>query len=371
MTVMIEPSIVEEPAGEVRGERVSRYRLDDGAGTTVTLLTYGGIVESLHVPGRDGERANVVLGFGTLAEYAALNGAPSPELPSGVGTYFGALVGRYANRIAGGCFALDGRAYELSRNDGTSSMHGGDIGFDQRVWSATTLQSGDGVGLRLEYDSPDGEMGFPGTLHAVATYLLEPPGRLTLELSATADAPTVCNLSNHSYWNLGGESSGSALDHLLEVRAESFLPVDAELTPTGELRAVAGGPFDFRRATAVSARIREGDEQIVAGRGYDHCFVLDGGGSDEPALAATLYDPRSGRGVRVLTTQPGIQLYSGNFLDGTVRGSSGRLYRQGDGIALEPQHFPDSPNHPEFPSTIVRPGERYEETIVFELFCDR
>jgi aldose 1-epimerase len=256
--------------------------------------------------------------------------------------------------------------HELSRNDGTTSMHGGDVGFDQKLWSADTFEERGACGVRLQSTSPDGEMGFPGTLHAVATYRLEAPGRLTLELQATADAPTVCNLTNHSYWNLGGESAGSALGQLLEIAAEQYLPVDADLVPAGRPAGVAGTPFDFRRAEQISARIREGDEQLVLGRGYDHCFVL-GGPSRRPRQAARLHDPGSGRTLRLFTTQPGLQLYSGNFLDGTVRGTSGHLYRQGDGVALEPQHLPDSPNRQDFPSSVLRPGERYEETIVFEL----
>jgi aldose 1-epimerase len=363
--------IEEELAGDTGGVPVARFRLDNGAGMSVSILSFGGVLESLHFPDRNGEPANVVLGYGSLDEYVACNGSLSPALPSGRATYFGALIGRFANRIAGGRFRLDGEDHEVSRNEGTSALHGGDVGFDQRVWASSPLREDGAVGVRLEYTSPAGEMGFPGSLHAVATYRLDAANRLSLELAATCDAPTVCNLTNHSYWNLGGESSGSALAHELTLAAGHYLPVDETLVPTGELRPVSGTPFDFGRPVPIEARIRDADEQLAVGHGYDHCFVLAAGRRRSPEPAATLTDPRSGRGLRLSTTQPGMQLYSGNVLDGALRGSGGRLYRQGDGIALEPEHFPDAPNHPEFPSTVLRPGGRYEETIVFELFCER
>jgi aldose 1-epimerase len=360
--------ISEERAGEVGGRPVLRYRLANDAGMTVEILSYGATVQSLRVPDRDGNDANVVLGFATLREYVELNAAPTVANPGSAGVYFGSLIGRYANRLAGGHFELDGVRYEIPRNGGDNALHGGDVGFDQRVFTAAVVEGDGRVGVRLEYESPAGEMGFPGTLQTVATYLLEEENRLILEMRATTDAPTVVNLTNHSYWNLAGESSGPVLDHLLSIEAEQFLPGDEALTPTGEIRAVSGTPFDFRRPVPIGARIREPDPQLAMGHGYDHNFVLRQASPPAPVLAATALDPVSGRGLRVHTTQPGVQFYSGNFLDGSVRGSGGRLYRQSDGFALETQHFPDAPNHPGFPSTVLRPGESYEETIVYEMF---
>ncbi|HTW98021.1 MAG TPA: aldose epimerase family protein [Acidimicrobiales bacterium] len=387
-------TITESLAGEVAGAGVHRYLLANAAGMSVEILSYGGTISRLEAPDRDGNLANVVLGFATLEEYVDSNANPTVVNPGGSGVYFGSIIGRYANRIAGGTFELDGVAYEVPRNEGSCALHGGDVGFDQRVFSAAVVEGEQGPALRLEYESRAGEMGFPGTLLVVATYRLDPENRLSLELRATSDAATIVNLTNHTYWNLAGESSGSALDQLLTVHAGRYLPVDEVLVPTGELRHVDATPFDFRRPAPIASRIREADGQLALGHGYDHNYVLDSGpvrgagasadggggaalvsgsvqgGERGPALAASALDPGSGRGLRLYTTQPGMQLYSGNFLDGSVRGTGGRLYRQGDGFALETQHFPDSPNHPEFPSTVLRPGARYEETIVFELFVD-
>ncbi len=337
------------------GTEIRRFVLRNARGMRARVLTYGAILESLEVPDRAGALANVVLGLGSLGDYAAR----SP--------YFGAVVGRYANRIARGRFELDGTAYQLARNDGPNALHGGGRGFSRRAWEVVASDAGR---LRLARTSPDGEEGYPGTLRVEVAYALEDDA-LRLDYAAETSAPTVLNLSNHSYWNLGGEGSGTALDHELTVHAGRFTPVDATQIPTGELRPVEGTPFDFRRPTPVGARIREGDGQLLIGRGYDHNWVLDA----EPAgdglrPAARLRDPPSGRVLEVLTDQPGLQFYSGNFLDGTLVGPSGRAYRQGDALVLETQHFPDSPNQAHFPSTVLRPGERFRSTTVLRLTTD-
>jgi aldose 1-epimerase len=329
--------------------------LRNARGMRARILTYGAILEGLEVPDRAGAPANVVLGLTSLRDYDTR----SP--------YFGAVVGRYANRIARGRFELDGRTYQLARNDGPNALHGGVRGFSRRAWQ---VAASDERRLRLVLTSPNGEEGYPGTLRVEVAYTLEDDA-LHLDYAAETDAPTVVNLSNHSYWNLGGEGSGSALGHELTIPAGRFTPVDATQIPTGELRDVAGTPFDFRRPTPVGARIREGDGQLLIGRGYDHNWVLDsapGAGGLRPA--ARLRDPRSGRVLEVLTDQPGLQFYSGNFLDGTLVGPGGHAHRQGDALVLETQHFPDSPNQPAFPSTVLRPGERFRSTTVLRFTTD-
>jgi aldose 1-epimerase len=362
--------VTERVAGEAGGEPVRTYVLSNSAGTEVSVLNYAGIVQSVKFADRYGEADNIVLGFRTLGEYVRYNAARTAANPEGAGTYFGALIGRYANRIAGGRFRLEGQAYQVPVNNGGNSLHGGDVGFDQKVW-APTLTRGDGtVGLRLEYTSPAGEMGFPGTVAAVATYTLDNANRLSLLLEATTDAPTVVNLTNHTYWDLAGGHAGTIYDHVLQIDADAFTPVDGALIPTGEVRPVAGTPFDFREPTAIGEQIREEDPQLLIAWGYDHNWALNGAGSGSLRPVATVFDPKSGRGLRVHTTQPGLQFYSGNFLNGSLAGSGGRNYRQSDGFALETQHFPDAPNHPEFASTELRPGEKYSETTVFELFCE-
>jgi aldose 1-epimerase len=361
--------VIEHVVGEVRGEPVYEYVMANGAGTEVTILNYGGIVRSVRFPDRGGRTDNVVLGFRALDEYVRFNAAQTAANPEGAGTFFGALIGRYANRIAGGRFRVGGQSCQAPANSGGNALHGGDVGFDQRVWGPTVIRDDGVVGLHLDLTSPAGDMGFPGTLTAAATYTLDDANRLTLTLEATTDAPTVVNLTNHSYWDLAGEHAGTIYDHVLQIDADAYTPVDEALIPTGELRPVAGTPFDFREPTAVGGRIREEDPQLVIARGYDHNWALNTGGTGSLLLAATVFDPKGGRGLRLHTTQPGLQFYSGNFLNGSVVGSGGRIYRQGDGFALETQHFPDAPNHPEFASTELRPGERYSETTVFEFFC--
>ncbi|MFJ8908382.1 aldose epimerase family protein [Streptomyces sp. NPDC102359] len=343
---------VREPFGRLAdGTRVDRWTLENG-GTRLKVLSYGGIVQSLEIPDRRGRRANVSLGFAALEDYVA----SSP--------YFGALIGRYGNRIGKGTFTLDGKRYQLSVNDGENSLHGGAQGFDKRVWDVEPFTRGSDVGLYLYYTSVDGEMGYPGTLRTKVTYTLTRDGDWRVHYEAVTDRPTVVNLTSHVYWNLAGEGSGSVLDHELSVAAGRYTPIDAGLIPTGELAKVAGTPFDFRRAKPVGRDIRTAHQQLLYGQGFDHNWVLDKGITTRPEHVATLRDPSSGRTLRIATNEPGLQFYSGNFLDGTLVGSGGRVYRQGDGLCLETQHFPDSPNRPSFPSTVLRPGRTYRTTTV-------
>ena len=356
------PTISKEPFGSVNGQAVDRFTLANGHGMTVRILTYGGIIQELSVPDRTGHKANVVLGFATLDDYVAHN---SPV--AGGGVYFGALVGRYANRIAKGTFTLDGQTFHVPVNNNGNSLHGGTIGFDKKVWSAAEIHGTDSVGLRLTYVSPNGEMGYPGTLTTVATYMLDDANRLSLRFQATTDAPTVVNLTNHSYFNLAGEASGDVYRQVLQVNADRFTPTDTTQIPTGVLAPVAGTPMDFRTPTAIGARINQNDPQLLTGQGYDLNWVLNRPSGNGLAFAARAVDPASGRVLSVFTTQPGIQFYSGNFLTGTLVGTSGHAYRQSDGFALETQHYPDSPNHANFPSTVLRPGQAYDQTTVFQL----
>lgn len=330
-------------------------------GTTATVLTLGAILQSLSVPDRDGRMADIVLGFPTLAPYLLGN------------EYFGAIIGRFANRIADGRFSLDGREYALARNDGANALHGGIYGFDKCLWTITAIDPAQGVMLRLV--SPDGDEGYPGELTVDVRYALDAAGALSIEYRAVTDRATVVNLTNHSYFNLAGEgSSPSALEARLTIIADHYLPVDPALIPTGERRNVTGTPFDFRAPTPITDRVRDADDpQIAVAHGYDHNYVLRGGVTPVPRLAARLDDPASGRSLELLTTEPGLQLYSGNFLDGTAVGKRGTAYRRGDGVALEVQHFPDSPNQPAFPATRLDPGEFYRQTTIyrFGVLADR
>jgi aldose 1-epimerase len=333
------------------GTKVHRWSLENG-GTRMKVLSYGGVVQSLEIPDRRGRYANVSAGFDDLDDYVAR----SP--------HFGALIGRYGNRIAKGRFTLDGTTYQLSVNDGENSLHGGALGFDYRVWDVEPFAEGSDVGLRLRYTSADGEMGYPGTLKAKVTYTLTRSGDWRIDYEATTDKATVVNLTSHVYWNLAGEGSGTIEDHELSIAASRFTPTDAGLIPTGELAKVAGTPFDFRRAKPIGRDIRAGHPQLVLAKGFDHNWVLDKGITARPEHIATLRDPSSGRTLRIATDQPGLQFYSGNFLDGTLTGPGGSVYRQGDALCLETQHFPDSPNQPSFPSTVLRPGQTYRSTTV-------
>jgi aldose 1-epimerase len=359
------PTISKEPFGSVDGTAVHRYTLANAAGETVRILTYGGIIQELTVPDRRGRAANVVLGFATLDEYVARN-APGGGGP----VFFGALVGRYANRIAKGTFTLDGTTYHLPVNNNGNSLHGGTAGFDQKVWDATETAGEDRVSLRLRYVSPDGEMGYPGTLTTDVTYTLDNDNQLTVNYRATTDSPTVVNLTNHTYWNLAGESSGSVYDQRLHLNADHYTPTDATQIPTGAVDPVKGTPLDFTEPTAIGARIHHADPQLLTGQGYDLNWVLNRESADGLELAARAEDPESGRVLTVWTTLPGIQFYSGNYLTGALTGTGGRTYRQSYGFALETQHFPDSPNHPHFPSTVLRPGEVYDHTTVFRLSAE-
>ncbi|MEU8599391.1 aldose epimerase family protein [Streptomyces parvulus] len=333
------------------GTKVYRWSLVNG-GTRMKVLSYGGVVQSLEIPDRRGRYANVSAGFSALDDYVA----SSP--------YFGALIGRYGNRIGRGRFTLDGKAYQLSVNDGEQSLHGGAQGFDKRVWDVEPFTAGSDVGLVLYYTSVDGEMGYPGTLRAKVTYTLTRRGEWRVDYEATTDKATVVNLTSHVYWNLAGEGSGTVEDHELSIAASRYTPTDAGLIPTGELAGVAGTPFDFRRVKPVGRDIRDDHPQLVTAKGFDHNWVLDKGVTERPEHVATLRDPASGRTLRIATDQPGLQFYSGNFLDGTLTGTGGALYRQGDALCLETQHFPDSPNQPSFPSTVLRPGETYRTSTV-------
>ncbi|MYT70960.1 MULTISPECIES: aldose epimerase family protein [unclassified Streptomyces] len=333
------------------GTRIYRWSLQNG-GTRLKVLSYGGIVQSLEIPDRHGRYANVSLGYDTVAAYVAGT------------TFFGATIGRYGNRIAKGQFTLDGTAYQLSVNDGVNSLHGGAKGFNTRVFDVEGFTSGQDVGLHLYYTSVDGEMGYPGTLRTRVTFTLTASGDWRIDYRATTDKATVVNLTNHTYYNLAGEGSGSIHDHELTIAAARYTPTDTGLIPTGERAKVAGTPFDFTRAKRIGRDIRAGHPQLVIAKGFDHNFVLDKGVTAQPQHSVTLRDPDSGRTLKIATDQPGLQFYSGNFLDGTLVGTSGRTYRQGDGLCLETQHFPDSPNQPSFPSTVLRPGQTYRTTTV-------
>lgn len=338
------------------GAPVSIYTLTNAHGVEARIMTYGGILVSLKTPDREGKLADVVLGFDSVEGYQA---NPGP--------FFGALIGRYANRIGHARFRLGGMEYHLDKNDGANTLHGGARGFDKRVWTARELPD---AGLELTYHSEDGEEGFPGDLTATVAYHLTDANELRIDYSATTDKLTVVNLTNHSYFNLKGAGSGDILSHRLTLNADRFTPVDAGLIPTGELRPVAGTPFDFRKPTLIGARIGEPDQQLTLAHGYDHNWVLNRSG-DGLTLAARAEEPATGRVLEVLTTQPGVQFYTGNFLDGTIRGKAGKVYGYRAGFALETQHFPDSPNEPKFPSTELKPGQRFRSTTVFRFLTEK
>ena len=335
------------------GDNIDLYTLRNAGGVSAQITTFGGRLVSLTAPDRHGRCADIVLGFDDLAGYLGSN------------PYFGALVGRYANRIAKGEFSLDGKQYSLVRNSGENALHGGTHGFDKVVWEAAEETSGATPSLHLHYFSAAGEEGYPGTLDVHVRYTLSDDNELRINYRATTDSHTVLNLTNHSYFDLSGVGSGKILDCVVTIHANRFTPVNAHLIPTGELRAVAGTPFDFRQPAVIGSRIDDGGEQLKYGAGYDHNFVLNGNGN-ALSLAAKAVDPHSGRVLEVLTTQPGIQFYTGNHLDGSVKGK-GCTYGPRTGMCFETQHFPDSPNQPEFPSTELKAGSEYQVTTVFRL----
>ena len=347
-----ETKVTSQPFGKIPdGTAVEIFTLSDGP-YEARITNYGGVVVSLKAPDRNGKSADVVLGFDDLNGYVANFNGPSTA-------FFGAIIGRYGNRIGHGSFTLDGKKYSLPLNNGENTLHGGPHGFNNVVWKAKPIMNG----VELTYLSKDGEAGYPGNLSAVVRYTLV-KGDLRIEYSATTDKDTVVNLTNHSYFNLAGR--GDILSHQLTLHASRFTPVDAGLIPTGELKSVAGTPFDFRKATAIGARINADDEQLHRGRGYDHNWVLDSGGG-KLTEAAELYDAGSGRVLKVLTDQPGIQFYSGNFLDGSIKGKGGKPDELHAALCLETQHFPDSPNHSDFPTTELKAGARYHTVTVYSL----
>ena len=332
------------------GSEVTLVTLSNSNGIEVDIISYGGIVTRLVTPDADGRCGDIVLGLDSLDDYVTSN------------PYFGALIGRYGNRIAGGRFTLDGETSQLDTNDGDNHLHGGVIGFDKKNWGMAPFVTGDSAGVVMTLTSPDGDQGYPGTLYTEVTYELTNGDELDMRFSATTDKPTVVNLTQHSYFNLAGK--GDILGHVLTIPAERFTPVGGGLIPTGELRPVAGTPFDFREPKAIGRDIGADDGQLQLGLGYDHNFVLKGQADDELILAARVTEPTSRRVLEIWTVEPGVQFYSGNFLDGTLQGQ-GRVHAFRSGFCLEPQHFPDSPNQPDFPSTTLRPGERYQTRIVY------
>ncbi len=347
------PMVKKEPFGTTPdGKAVELYTLTNSHGIEVRVTNYGGIVVSVKTPDKSGHFADITLGFDTLPGYSSNH------------PYFGALVGRYGNRIANGKFTLDGKEYTLAKNNGPNALHGGLKGFDKVVWQAESFQKGTEAGVILKYTSADGEEGYPGTLHTTVTYSLDDKDAFTIDYHATTDKDTPINLTNHTYFNLAGEGSGSILGEELMLNADHFTPVDSTLIPTGKIASVKGTPLDFTKPTIVGSRINDKDEQMVRGGGYDHNFVINHHGAGL-ALAARVYDPASGRVLEVDTTQPGVQFYTANFLDG-VHGKHGHIYNKRDALCLETQHYPDSPNQPSFPSAILTPGQTYHEVTVWK-----
>jgi len=337
------------------GSKVDAVVLSNAHGMQARIIALGASIQSLSTPDRNGKSANIALGYASLADYVG-----NPQ-------YFGATVGRYANRIAKGKFTLDGKAYSIPVNNGVNSLHGGSKGFDKVLWTVGEVQHDAGkASVTLSYVSPDGDMGYPGKLTASVTYTLDEENRLSIDYRATTDKTTIVNLSNHAYWNLSGEGSGSVLNNLLTIAGDAYLPVDAGSIPTGEIRKVAGTPFDFRVAKPIGRDIRSNDAQLLNGHGYDHNWVISKDEAAAPRVVARVEDPASGRVLTLKSSKPGLQFYSGNFLDGTSVGTGGHVYRQGDAFVLEPQLYPDTPNHPAFGSARLEPGHEYRNLIVYE-----
>jgi aldose 1-epimerase len=346
-------SITQSSYGTTKGgQPVEKYTLKNAAGMTMEVITYGGIITALTAPDRDGNFENVVLGYDSLAQYEREN------------PFFGAIIGRYGNRIAGGKFTLDGTEYALETNDGPNHLHGGVKGFDKVVWTATEMPSDTDPALKLTYLSPDGAGGYPGNLNTTVVYTLKADNILAVSYEATTDKPTIVNLTQHSYFNLSGDLSTTILDHVLMIDAEQYLPVDGTLIPTGDLAAVAETPFDFTEPKPIGRDIEASNEQLTKGKGFDHCWVLDDPGGSDPV--ATLHHPATGRFMEVYTQEPAIQFYSGNFLDGTLPVPGGGTYAFRSGLCLETQHYPDAPNKKAFPSVVLRPGETYATTTSYQ-----
>ncbi|MGA7335282.1 MAG: aldose epimerase family protein [Candidatus Sulfotelmatobacter sp.] len=347
-TVAAKTRVSKQPFGHTpEGTPVEMYTLADGE-IEARIMTYGGIVVSLRTPDRNGKLDDIVLGCDSVEKYVVQT------------AHFGGIIGRYANRIAHGTFQLDGQTYSIPKNDGDNALHGGIRGFDKVVWTAKEITDG----IELTYVSKDGDQGFPGTLATTVRYTLS-GSALRIDYSATTDKDTVLNLTNHSYFNLAGQGNGDILRHVVKIDASRFTPVDATLIPTGELKPVEGTPFDFRTPHVVGERIVADDAQLRLGHGYDHNFVLDHP-AGQLAEAAEVYEPTTGRILRVSTTEPGLQFYTGNHLDGSITGKDGRVYKARFALCLETQHFPDSPNHPSFPSTELKPGQKFHSVTVFE-----
>ena len=337
------------------GTPVAIYTLRNSKGMEARIMTYGGIVQSLKVPDKNGKLGDVVLGHDDLDGY--LKATP----------YFGALVGRYGNRIGGAKFTLEGKTYTLATNNGPNSLHGGIKGFDKVVWKATSLMTADGPALQLTYFSKDGEEGFPGNLKVTAVYTLTDDNELRLDFTATTDQPTVCNLTHHSYFNLAGQGNGDILGHIVYINADNTTPVDSNLITTGEIKPVDGTPFDFRTPTAIGARINDPDTVLQYGPGYDHNWVINKP-MGKLGLQARVYEPATGRVMEVFSTEPGLQFYTGNSLDGSITGKDGKVYQRRTAFCMEPQHYPDSPNKPMFPTTELKPGETYQNTIIYRFY---
>jgi len=337
------------------GSKVDAVVLSNAHGMTARIIALGASIQSLATPDRNGKSANIALGYATLADYLG-----NPQ-------YFGATVGRYANRIAKGKFTLDGHAYSVPVNNGVNSLHGGSKGFDKVLWTVGEVKhDADKASVTLSYVSPDGDMGYPGKLTATVTYTLDEANHLSIDYRATTDKTTIVNLSNHAYWNLSGEGSGSVMEHRLTIPGEAYLPVDAGSIPTGEIRKVAGTPFDFRQAKPIGRDIRTNDVQLLNGHGYDHNWVISKDEAPALRVVARVEDPASGRVLTLKSSKPGLQFYSGNFLDGTTVGTGGHVYRQGDAFVLEPQLYPDTPNQASFGSARLEPGHEYRNLIVYE-----
>lgn len=343
------------------GRQVAAVTLSNGNGISATVIAYGASLQSLVMPGRDGTRADVLLGYDNMQQYL-----DQPQ-------YFGATVGRFANRIARGKFSIDGKAYQVPVNDGPNSLHGGAVGFDKVLWSVVGTNSGQAASVTLRYVSKDGDQGYPGTLTVDATYSLDEKNQLKIDYRATTDRTTIVNISNHAYWNLSGEGSANgAMGTEVTIPAETYLPTDAHSIPTGEFRPVDGTPFDFRTPHVVGERVRDArDRQLVFAKGYDHNWVIGREVTSDEHLMARVSDSSSGRGFELWSNQPGLQFYSGNFLDATSFGKSHHLYREGDAIVMEPQIFPDTPNQPAFGSALLKPGQTYHNEMTYKLTTGR